>query len=184
VKACPVVVGAVACLPLFLPPVAERAGAISPAAEDARPPARLYTNDDLERVRPFRDETGAANAPANPAAFAPEPARERTRGSERGSRVQGEAYWRAEARRVRLRVAALRDEIAALDAQAAEREAERRREPLGGGRTGRARGGRAGGGPSPALEGRRAALQRRIRELEDDLEERARRERALPGWLR
>ena len=74
-------------------------------ATDKRPqapraPARVYTNDDLDRVRPFRDEWGAASVPA----VAP---RERESGeavaSPRGARDSGgpstrdEAYWRRRA---------------------------------------------------------------------------------------
>ena len=38
--------------------------------------------------------------------------------------------------------------------------------------------------PAATLRARLVALGRRMRQMEEDLSERARRERALPGWLR
>jgi hypothetical protein len=135
-----------------------------------RPAVPIYTNADLERVQPFRDQTGVASTPANPRTEEP-----LARGKPERGRARGEAYWRDEARRVRKQVRALQDQVAEIEAGFAEREAERHREPLGRHRVDRGR---------AALDRRRANLQRRIRELEDDLEDRARREGALPGWLR
>ena len=70
------------------------------ALDDEKKPVPLYTNEDLQRVSPYRDETGGSSKPA--AAPAPEPA------SERG-RARGEEYWRREAERVRDRLRPLRE---------------------------------------------------------------------------
>lgn len=139
---------------------------------------RVYTNDDLERVRPFRDELGARSVPNEPA-----PGRETatssrhgTRGSER-SVDRGEAYWRREAEKLRERLRRLADQREALRARMAERRDEQWRAQRGG------RGSRASG-PDRTLEARITALERRMRDLEDELADRARRAGALPGWLR
>ena len=78
-------------------------------AAAARPPARVYTNEDLDRVRPFRDEVGGRSVPA----VAPGEDSSEARGARREKRDGGssarshdEAWWRAEARRVRERVVA------------------------------------------------------------------------------
>jgi len=136
-----------------------------------KPPVRLYTNEDLDRVRPFRDETGVSSVPAVPAGEgeARPPAGERPR-------ARGEAYWRREAERVRERVQAMEAQAAGLRAQIAERVEE----------AGRLERGRRSTGPaSPAtLRAKLAGLERRMRQTEESLAERARREGALPGWLR
>jgi hypothetical protein len=48
----------------------------------------------------------------------------------------------------------------------------------------RGRRGSSGEGSAATLRARLFALERRMREMEVDLSERARRARALPGWLR
>jgi len=146
---------------------AESAPPPSPSPPD---PVPLYTNDDLERVRPFRAETGVASVPA----FAPAAAGSRSRPAAT-PRVRGEEYWRKEAARVRERVASLRAQAEELRATLAEREA-RRRHTLGRSRD--------GGASEARLEARLAGIERRIRLVEDELRERARRQGALPGWLR
>ncbi|HEY2945348.1 MAG TPA: hypothetical protein VGN09_23135, partial [Vicinamibacteria bacterium] len=65
------------------------------ALDDEKKPVPLYTNEDLRRVSPHRDETGVSSTPA--AAPAAEPAAERGRG-------HGEEYWRREAERLRDRL--------------------------------------------------------------------------------
>jgi hypothetical protein len=138
-----------------------------PAVRADEPRVRTYTNDDLARVAPLAAETGVASVPA----FADRPAPEPAAGA-RGRGEAGESYWRREARRVRDRVSALRERIADLPrpgplppsaSRSAAAAAERKRE---------------------ATAARKATLEARIRTLEDELAERARREGALPGWLR
>jgi len=142
------------------------------AADVPRPAVRVYTNADLERVRPFRDETGVGSVPAvPPEAAASHPARELPRG-------RGEDYWRKEAGRTRLKLQALAEQREALRARIAEQESDTRRF---------LRRGPAAASPAAsliALQSRLAALERRLRETEDDLLDRARRDGALPGWLR
>jgi hypothetical protein len=143
----------------------------------------VYTNDDLERVRPFRDELGARSVPAvahDEGEAATEPARAR-RGaptSEKASE-RGEAYWRREAEKLRERLRALSNQREALRARMAERRDDERRVL----RRGR---GSVSSEPEPdrAIEARIATIERRMRDLEEDLADRARRAGALPGWLR
>ena len=138
----------------------------------AKPPVRLYTNEDLDRVRPFRDETGVLSVPAVAAGErdASPPARE-------GRKARGEAYWRREAEKVRDRVQAMEAQAAELRAQIAERAEEASRQARG-------RRSSGGGGSSAAQRAKLASLERRMRQIEENLAERARREGALPGWLR
>ena len=133
------------------------------ALDDDKKPVPLYTNEDLRRVSPYRDETGVSSKAA--AAPAPEPA------SAQG-RVRGEEYWRREAERLRDRLRPLRERASELRFQIEEK----RRQPP-----------RRRGGVDPQMgtrERRLCALEERIREAESRFEDRARRERALPGWLR
>jgi hypothetical protein len=146
----------------------------------SRTPARVYTNEDLARVHPFRSDTGVDSVPSTPT-----PARERepraaTRG---GSRPKGEEYWRHEALRFRERMRALVDERETLSARIAAREDQERQGARG--RRGSTQGSASGTNDTTAtLRARLAAVERRMRALEDDLADRARREGALPGWLR
>ena len=155
-------------------------------AAAARPPARVYTNEDLDRVRPFRDEVGGRSVPA----VTPGEDLSGARGGRRQSREGGssprphdEGWWRTEARRVRERVEALRAQADELRAKIAAAEDERRgyNRSLGTGRKARAA---RPQGPEPGAAARLAGLERRAKSMEDDLLERARREGALPGWLR
>jgi hypothetical protein len=93
------------------------------------------------------------------------------------SRGRGEAYWRREAERVRERLRGFEERAAALRA----RIAERARESQVFGARRRASTGSPG---DAALRASLAALERRARLTQDELEERARRDGALPGWLR
>jgi hypothetical protein len=137
----------------------------------AKPPVRLYTNEDLDRVRPFRDETGVNSVPAVTAAE-----RETSPPAGGAPRARGEAWWRREAERVRDRVQAMQAQADELRAQIAERAEEASRQ---------ARGRRSTGAASGAAQrAKLASLERRMRQLEEALAERARREGALPGWLR
>ena len=156
-------------------------------------PVPLYTNEDLDRVAPWRDQTGVNSPPA--VAARPEAPPARTAGDRRAAR--GEAYWRREAESMRSRLRPLRLRLEDLRARIAESEADpgprpRPRARAGGGsrastrgRSGRARTAQTWTGESVALWQRQAAvLERTIKEAEDRLEDRARREGALPGWLR
>jgi hypothetical protein len=136
---------------------------VSSRAGDAKP-VPVYTNDDLDRVHPRRAETGVASTPAAPASIAAvEPAEPR--------RAHGEAYWRREAER-------LQDQLATLTGQADRLRAridERRRRP----------GVRPYTDPQLlAWQAQVERIQTRMRALEERVSERARREGALPGWLR
>lgn len=131
------------------------------AAEAAERPARVYTNEDLARVS-VRGGAEAAAPAASPApAAAPTPAPEGRR----------ESYWRAEAERVRRRLEPWRDEVAALRGEIASRQMEPGVRPYSDPKV-------------RAWQRKLAALEARIREAEDRLEESARRAGALPGWLR
>jgi predicted RNase H-like nuclease (RuvC/YqgF family) len=143
----------------------------------ARPKARLYTNEDLERVHPFAAETGVSSVPA--VSTAPgDGAREARQHGEGRSKRQGESYWRTEAERVRQKLRALDERAAALRARIAERSS--RTEVFG--RRGSSASSR--GTSLVTLQSSLAALETRARHLEEDLFERARRAGALPGWLR
>lgn len=148
-------------MPSCLLAVVCTAGAGASARDDEKKPVPLYTNDDLRRVAPYRDETGVnskpAAAPAEPAAA--------------GGHVRGEEYWRREADRLRDRLRPLRERAAELRLRIEERR-RRPRVPV------------SGDPQVVGMERRLHALEERIREAESRFEDRARRERALPGWLR
>jgi hypothetical protein len=155
-------------LVLVLSPALRAAEATPPAR---KPPVRVYTNADLDRVHPFAAETGGSSVPAVAAdEQRPAPSTESKR------KGHGEAHWRAEAARVRERLRALEERAAELRAQIAERSSQS--EVFGRRRS-------SAGKPSVAsLEASLAAVERRARLTQEDLEERARRDGALPGWLR
>jgi hypothetical protein len=137
-----------------------------------RPKARVYTNEDLDRVHPFAAETGGSSVPAVETDVA-EPAR-RTSADRKG---KGEEHWRAEAARVREKVRGLEERAAELRSKIAERSSERDEV------FGRRRSSSTKTSVAP-LQASLAAVERRIRLTQEDLEERARRDGALPGWLR
>ena len=142
------------------------------AGPPPRRPVRVYTNEDLERVHPFRDQTGVRSVPAEPPAEAAPLAEPRGRPAGRG-----ESYWRREAARVRERVRGLEAQAVELRAQITERTEE-----IGRLLTRRRRS--SSRGSDGTLRAKLAGIERRIRQEEDDLSERARRDGALPGWLR
>jgi hypothetical protein len=145
---------------------------LTTAAADEKKKAPLYTNEDLERLAPYRGQTGVLSKPAVEEAGSATAATQEQQGS------TDEAYWRREAARVRERTKALRDRADDLRRELQQARDAARSEPW----TSRARSPRP---PSIApREGRLATLEGQIRALELDLEERARRARALPGWLR
>jgi hypothetical protein len=152
-----------------------------PCGSEEKKQARVYTNEDLDRVKPYRDETGVASRPAVP--MTDESARQelggdgaaarRKRRSAEGDRsAEGiEERWRSQAERLRARLQPLRDKAADLRLQIEER----RRQP----------------GVRPytdlqvlSAQRRLEVLERRIREAESNFEDRARRSGALPGWIR
>lgn len=131
-----------------------------------------YTNADLERVQPYRNETGVASVPA----FRPEQARAESK-APRGARGSSddESYWRQEAQRVRTRQRTLDDQIERLRGTLDRPRSKAR------GRTEQT----ADDSPQrESLKRRIAVLEQRKRELESELDDRARRARVLPGWLR
>lgn len=154
------------------------------AAPEEKKPVPLYTNDDLARVSPLRDETGVSSK-----VMARPPAASRR---DEDDRARAEAYWRREAESHRARMQAALDRIEDLRARIAEREAR----PPARSRTtaGRSRPGSGGSrsrpssanaaAPLEAMQRRLAALEARRREADQRFEDRARREGALPGWLR
>jgi hypothetical protein len=151
--------------------------AIAGATED-KPAVRVYTNEDLDRVRPLRDETGVASVPA----FPPDGKAGRSPGSDaaglpaesRGTGRRSEAYWRAEAERVRERLRKLKDQAEDLG----RRIATVRPDPWSSSRR------RRTAPDTSAWQARLAELEGRRREIEGDFLDRARRDGALPGWLR
>jgi len=153
--------GAIVCLAVAL------AAVVPSARSDAQGPPEVptYTNDDLERVSPYRGETGVLSRPADRGSAGPsaEP------------KEKGEAYWRREAERLRERLRPLKRRAEELR----RRIEEARSEPSG--KRSRAGAAKAQG---ESLARRLEGIEAEIRERENELYERARRERALPGWLR
>jgi hypothetical protein len=144
------------------------------------PQARLYTNEDLDRIHPYAGQTGGGSSPASAAAADPEADPDPL-----GGAARGESYWRAEAARVRVQVRTLEERAARLRSRIAEREERIRREQQNEVFGRRTRGaGSKPAGDSSSLRASLTAVERQIRRIEDDLEERARRDSALPGWLR
>ena len=152
--------------------------AASDAAPPERPAPRVYTNEDLDRVHRLRDQTGVHSVPAE----APDTPAPRALDSPGAALVdahgRGEEYWRREAERVRDRVRAMEIEADELRLRIAERAGE---ESL---TLGRSRRGWTGAGSAASLRARIDVLERRVKQMDVDLSERARRARALPGWLR
>lgn len=135
------------------------------ASAEEKKPVPVYTNEDLDRLSPYRGQTGVLSEPAVSPAEAPRA------DSASPRRSHGEAYWRKEAARVHDRVRALGDRAEEL--RRALREARVSFRP------------RRSSSPSVAsLEARLEAVESRMRDLDTDLADRARRAGALPGWLR
>jgi len=140
------------------------------AAEET-PSVPTYTNDDLRRVSPRRGETGVLSKPAvPPGAGNATPAARRPR---------GEDYWRAEAERLHDRLRSLRQRSDDLRLLIEQRERQQRRQQA----TAR-RSPTAAPDSTEVLRRRLLSLEAEIRDRESRFEERARREGALPGWLR
>jgi hypothetical protein len=147
-----------------------------PAFGDDARPARVYTNEDLDRVAPRRGETGVLSHPQSPPA--PRGASREAAADRRIPSAKGQDYWQREASRVRARVRTLREQARRL----------RERNELEADRSSRAR--RRSGGAREAWAAaddrarRLGELEARAREMESDLEDRARRAGVPPGWLR
>jgi hypothetical protein len=157
---------------------------VRPCGAEEKRPSPTYTNEDLERVRPFRDQTGVASTPANAATGNERAGTSRqklggsgaTAGRKRRS-ASGDAsgndeeYWRSSAEKLRERLRPLREKADDLRLQIEER----RRQP----------GVRPYSDPRVvALQRKVDILERRIRDAESSFEDRARRMGVLPGWLR
>jgi hypothetical protein len=143
------------------------AGLSSPRGwgDEDRRATPTYTNEDLDRMAPRRGETGVLSKPASreDSRMAPE------------RKARGEAYWRREVERLRTRLRPLRERAAQLRERLQELRTDPGQEPP-------RRGSRKAS--AEALARRLDSLEAEIRDREDELHERARRERALPGWLR
>jgi hypothetical protein len=157
--------------------VATATGPDEGARPAARPAVRVYTNVDLERIHPFAGQTGGSSVPG---AADPSPEGER----EPASGGRGEAYWRREAAAVLERLRTLDERAAALRARIAERERAPREETVYGRRGRSSSGSGSASGSVASLRSSLAALERRMQRTQEDLEDRARRDGALPGWLR
>ncbi len=147
------------------------------AAEAPRAP--LYTDEDLRRVSPFRDQTGVMSVPAVAPSADARPSSARAR-SDRDSaaRAGDETYWRRAAERHRSRQAALARRIRQVTRQL---DQTRRRQSLS---LGRSASSTRGADASLVLEERLAAHEDQRREENDGFFDRARRAGALPGWMR
>jgi hypothetical protein len=156
------IVSVVVASNLFLVPAAGQAG--------DHPPS--YTNEDLDRIAPRRSETGATSVPA-PSLPAPSSRHE-------AGIAHGEAYWRQEASRLDDRLRPLRRRADALRFKIEHPVARPGRPTTKRGAHSRA----ATPDPVPALQEQLRELEQEIREREDRLGDRARREGAMPGWLR
>jgi hypothetical protein len=162
-------------LALSAVPTASQQRQTQEVSPSPKPPAvRVYTNDDLDRLRPYRSETGALDEPAIP----PAPT-----GGGRAGRLdesaRAEAYWRSQADRLREKLWPLRRQIDDL-----RRRADQARQRPDDRDYGRKRSASPRGPSAEDLGARQRAIEEEIRRRESDLEDRARRAGALPGWLR
>jgi predicted RNase H-like nuclease (RuvC/YqgF family) len=135
----------------------------------------VYTNEDLERVRPYRDQTGVASTPA--VTTTGETTGGKTRQDRRAGATAGterrsaEEEWRRSAEKLQAKLQPLRDKADDLRQQIEEL----RRKP----------GVRPYTDPKIVADQRRLnILEQRIRDSEAAFEDRARRQGALPGWIR
>ena len=147
------------------------------APSEEKKPVPVYTNEDLDRISPHRDETGV-----NSRVTVPVPRPAPTRASDDG-RARAEAYWRKQAEGLHVRRQRAREHIDDLRARIAEKEAKAAEESFGS-RSRRGRSHASSDAPLEAMRRQLAAMESRVREEETRFEERARREGALPGWLR
>lgn len=136
----------------------------TPPPDCSRPTAvrgerRVFTNADLERIAACRPPTGA---PAEA---------EKTAETEKPKAVTAEADWRARWRSIDQKVRKLRREARDLRLEAEALPRDPKKKP-----TGRK--------SDSFLINRAQVLETEARELEDEFQAQARREGALPGWLR
>ncbi len=171
---------------LHLPLVAAALALATPPPDCSRPitppgERRVFTNADLERIAACRKQSDARPAPDEPSAEEPPARGPRTTARPGRSENPGEgdtragdaleADWRARWRSVDQKVRRLRREAEELRHEANEAPRDPKKKP-----TGRR---------SPQVLLRRAeALEAEAAEIEDDFQAQARREGALPGWLR
>ena len=140
--------------------------AAAPSAP-GRTPAPAYTNVDLDRLAPRRGEGGIFETSVP----VPPPAAAGKSESRAGTPDRGEEYWRREAEKARDRIRPLEARAEVLRTKIAERR--------------RTTGIRPYSDPGVrALERVLTQVTDQAREIETRLEDRARRARALPGWLR
>ncbi len=145
-----------------------------PAAGQASDSTPSYTNEDLDRIAARRGETGATSVPAFATA---------TRETKREPGIaHGEAYWRQEADRLHERLQPLRRRAEALRFRIEHPSRPKPTHPSS--KAGANRSQRPASDPLPALREQLRELEQEIRDREEHLEDRARREGALPGWLR
>ena len=135
---------------------------------------RVFTNADLDRMASCRYQTGAlseaASRPVERASRPPRPAAKHTAADYRPPDAL-EADWRAQWRAIDHKAGTLRREARELRQEAGEAPRDPKRQPSG--------------RRSPSLLiGRARNLETEAKELEDEFQERARHEGALPGWLR
>ncbi len=142
----------------------------SPALPADRPEEQTvptYTNEDLDRMAPYRHQTGALSEPASSSSEDGSGSRDATA----AARAKQERYWRREAQRLRERIRPVRQQVEDLRL----RIEERRRQP----------GVRLVTDPTiQSWKRKLESLTRKIRDWERRFAQRARRQRALPGWLR
>ena len=135
---------------------------------------RSFTNADLERMAACRYQTGAQSE------LGTDPAERSSRSPRSGAKVSApehaggsaiEADWRAQWRSIDQKTRRLRREARELRQEAGEAPLGPKKQPSG--------------RRSPSLLISRArSLEAEAKELEDEFQDRARREGALPGWLR
>ena len=138
----------------------------------------VYTNDDLDRIAPLRDQTGVSSTGAPVAASLPsgKSGRAGTAPKADDFAAKSEAYWRREADKLRARQQRARAKIETLRSRMAAAENQ------SGPRSGEARA--RGAAQAETWRGQIAALEAQLREEDAQFADRARRAGALPGWLR
>jgi hypothetical protein len=139
--------------------------------QKSSPGTWAFTNADLERMAACRGQTTVSIEPAPPV----KPARTKRSATPPSNADPTdraiEADWRARWRSVDQRVRKLRDDARELRQEASEAPRDPKKQPKG--------------RRSPSLLISRAlTLENEARRLEDEFQESARREGALPGWLR
>jgi hypothetical protein len=133
----------------------------------------LFTNEDLDRVHPYRGETGVLSVPAVAPSTPKAASRARSRPGnedESGEALQ-EAFWRRETVRHQRGLARLVKTAARLRHELELRRRER--SPA-----------KRAGASLASWEARLTEIESEIQQAEAEFADRARRAGALPGWLR